>query len=316
LGKIKFGVFLPFYAFKAKNPIENFNHIKNLVLESERLGYDSVWLDDHLMYGSWPILESWTTLAALVSVTNKIKVGTMVSCNIHRNPALLAKAAATIDVLSNGRLEFGMGTGAQESEHEAYGFSFPEPKIRVEMMSEALEVIIRLWTKDKADYQGKHYKLKEAICEPKPTQKPHPPIIVGGSGERFTLKATAKYANRFDWGHLPSIQEYREKLKILQKHCTNVGRDFNEIEKSCWPAGQILIAESQKELEGKIAKIKPKEMTVEDFGRTTLATNPEECFRLLEDYIDLGVTYFMLFFADLPKSDSLSLFAKVLRKKL
>ena len=316
MGKIKFGVFLPFYAFKAKNSIENFNKIKNLVLESERLGYDSVWLDDHLMYGSWPILESWTTLAALVSVTSKIKVGTMVSCNIHRNPALLAKTAATLDVLSNGRLEFGLGIGAQESEHEAYGFSFPKPKVRAEMMSEALEVIIRLWTKDKADFQGKHYKLKEAICEPKPTQKPHPPIIVGGSGERFTLKATAKYADRFDWGYLPSIQEYTEKLKILHKHCRNIGRDFNEIEKSCWPAGQILIAESQKELEGKIAKIKPKNITAEDFRRTTLATNPEECHRLLEDYIDLGVTYFMLFFADLPQSDSLNLFAKVLRKKL
>jgi len=316
LGKIKFGVFLPFYAFKAKSPVENFNHIKNLVLESERLGYDSVWLDDHLMYDSWPILESWTTLSTLASVTNKIRVGTMVSCITHRNPALLAKAAATLDVLSNGRLEFGIGAGAQESEHLAYGFNFPNPKVRAEMLSEALEVITRLWTKDKANFQGKHYTVKEAVCEPKPTQKPHPPIIVGGSGERFTLRATAKYANMFDWGYLQSIQEYTEKLKILKKHCKNIGRDFSEIEKSCWPAGQILIAKSRKELDGKIEVIKPKDMTDEDFRRITLAANPEECLRLLEDYIDLGVTYFMLFFADLPNPDSLGLFAQTVIKKL
>jgi F420-dependent oxidoreductase-like protein len=316
LGKIKFGVFLPFYAFKAKSPVENFNHIKNLVLESERLGYDSVWLDDHLMFGSWPILESWTTLATLASVTSKIKIGTMVSCNTHRNPALLAKAAATLDVLSNGRLEFGIGTGAQESEHKAYGFSFPKPKVRAEMLSEALEIITTLWTKDKANFKGKHYTINEAICEPKPAQIPHPPIIVGGSGERFTLRATAKYANRFDWGYLQSIQEYIEKLKLLEKHCKSIGRDFSEIEKSCWPAGQILMAKSQKELDGKIAEIKPKDMSVEDFRRTTLATSPEDCLELLKDYIDLGVTYFMLFFADLPKPDSLSMFARVLGKKL
>src|SRR5450756_2088123 len=134
LDKLKFGVFLPFYAFQSKNnqPLKQFILIRDMVLECERLGYDSVWLDDHLMYNNWPILETWTTLPALSSLTSKIRLGTMVSCNQHRNPALLAKTAATLDVLSNGRLEFGIGAGVQEAEHIAYGYGFPKASVRIE----------------------------------------------------------------------------------------------------------------------------------------------------------------------------------------
>ena len=251
MGKLKFGVFLPFYAFQAKTPNEYFEASQNIVLECERLGYDSVWLDDHLMYNNWPILEPWTTLSALSSLTSKIRLGTMVSCNAHRNPALLAKTAATLDVLSNGRLEFGIGAGCQEAEHLAYGFGFPKPSVRIERLGEALEVITRLWTQEKANYQGKHYTLKDAVCEPKPLQKPHPPITVGGSGEKLTLKVTAKYADRFDWGSLPSVDDYKRKLEVLEEQCKVVGRDFGEIERSCWPGGQVLIAQNQREVRAK-----------------------------------------------------------------
>jgi len=233
MGKLKFGVFLPFYAFQAKTPNEQFSLLKNIVLESEHLGYDSVWLDDHLMYNNWPILETWTTLSALSSLTSRIRLGTMVSCNQHRNPALLAKTAATLDVLSNGRLEFGIGAGVQEAEHIAYGFGFPDLSVRMECLGEALEVITGLWTQEKASYQGTHYFLKDAVCEPKPLQKPHPPITVGGSGEKLTLKVTAKYADRFDWGFLASLDLYKRKLEVLENHCLTIGRDFSEIEKSC-----------------------------------------------------------------------------------
>ena len=144
MGKLKFGVFLPFYAFQTKDK-ESFSHIRDIVLECERLGYHSVWLDDHLMYDDWPILETWTTLSALCALTSRIRLGTMVSCSTHRNPALLAKIAATFDVLSNGRLEFGIGAGIQEAEHTAYGFDFPKPSVRIKRLGESLEVIMRLW---------------------------------------------------------------------------------------------------------------------------------------------------------------------------
>ena len=172
MNKTKIGVFLPFYAFKSP---QTFERVRNVVLECERLGYDSIWLDDHLMYGKTPILECWTTLSALASLTAKIRLGTMVLCNSYRNPALLAKMAATLDVISNGRLELGIGAGVQKDEHEAYGIPFPKPSERIERMKEAVEIIKKLWTEENANYQGKYYTVNEAVCLPKPLQKPHPP---------------------------------------------------------------------------------------------------------------------------------------------
>ena len=313
MNKIKFGVFLPFYAVQAQKsqPEQQLKVIREIVLESEKLGYDSIWLDDHLMYNDWPILESWTTLSALSCLTSKIRLGTMVSCNQHRNSALLAKSAATLDVISNGRLELGIGAGTQEEEHIAYGFDFPKSAIRIERLDEALDVISALWTQEKASYNGKYYTLEEAVCEPKPLQKPHPPITVGGNGERI-LKVTAKHADRFDWGFL-SLVEYKLKLKNLERNCVKIGRDFAEIERSCWPAGQILLAEDKKELTEKVMQRKPANVSFEDFKKSTLAITPDDCRESLQGYIDLGVTYFMLFFADLPQLDSLRLFSQAIK---
>lgn len=302
--------------FQAKTPNEYYDLLKTIVLECEKLGYDAVWLDDHLMYNNWPILEAWTTLAALSSLTSRIRLGTMVSCNQHRNPALLAKTAATLDVLSNGRLEFGIGAGIQEAEHIAYGFDFPKLSVRAERLGEALEVITRLWSEGKASYQGKHYNLKDAVCEPKPLQKPHPPITIGGGGEKYTLKVTAKYADRFDWGFLPTLDAYKRKLEVLENHCKAVGRDFGEIERSCWPSGQILIAKDQNALNEKVGKLKPSNMSLEDYKKGTLAMTPDECREHLQVYADLGVTYFMLYFADLPSTEGLRLFSQAVIKKM
>ena len=313
MNKIKFGVFLPFYAFQAQKsqPEQQFKIIKEIVLESEKLGYDSIWLDDHLMYNDWSILESWSTLSALSCLTSKIRLGTMVSCNQHRNPALLAKSAATVDVISNGRLELGIGAGTREEEHIAYGFDFPKSIVRIERLDEALNVIKGLWTQEKASYSGKHYTLKAAVCLPKPLQKPHPAIIVGGNGERI-LKVTAKHADRFDWGFL-SLDEYKLKLEKLKRNCISIGRDFSEIERSCWPSGQILLAEDEKELNKKVLQRKPANISFEDYKKSTLATTPDDCRESLQVYIDLGVTYFMLFFADLPQLDSLRLFSQAIK---
>ena len=310
MGKLKFGVFLPFYAFHAKDPRENFSLMRNIVLECEKLGYHAVWLDDHLMYNDWPILECWSTLSALSTLTSRIRLGTMVSCNAHRNPALLAKTAATLDVLSNGRLEFGIGAGIQEAEHVAYGFDFPPPNVRIESLREAIEVIKQLWTKEKANFCGKHYRLKDAVFEPKPIQKPHPPITVGGGGELLMKRVTAPYADRFDWGFLPSIEAYKHKLGVLESQCRTIRRNFEEIEKSCWPGGQVLIGHNQKEVEEKISRRKTANVSLEDFKKTTLTGTPAECIGQLEDYVDLGVTYFMLFFSDLPSLDGIRLFAQ------
>jgi alkanesulfonate monooxygenase SsuD/methylene tetrahydromethanopterin reductase-like flavin-dependent oxidoreductase (luciferase family) len=310
LSKLKFGVFLPFYAFQAKEHGGSFSLIRNIVLDCERLGYHSVWLDDHLMYDDWPILESWTTLSALSALTSRVRLGTMISCSAHRNPALLAKMAATFDVLSNGRLELGIGAGIQENEHTAYGFDFPEPSVRIERLGEYLEVIKRLWTQNRANYQGKHYSLKDAVCEPKPLQKPYPPITVGGCSELLLRKVTAPYADRFDFGFLPSIERYKRKLGVLEKECMAIGRNLGKIEKSCWPGGQVLIAQNEREVNEKVSQKNALGLSLEDFKKTTLVGTPQECREQLQVYVDLGVTCFMLYFGDLPKVDGLRLFAE------
>ncbi len=316
--RIRFGVFLPFYAFQANvmtgKPL--FSAVRDVVFECERLGYDCFWLDDHLMFGQTPILECWTMLSALLSVTTSIRGGTMVTSNGFRNPALLAKMAATVDVLSNGRLEFGIGAGVQKEEYLAYGLPFPESKVRIERLGEALEIIKRLWAEEKSSYEGKNYRINSAVCEPKPLQKPHPPITVGGCGEELTLRVTARHADRCDFGYLPSLELYKHKLQVLEKHCKTVGRDFREIEKSCWPAGQIIIAANQKELQKKIQKLKPKSVTQEDFKKNSLVGTPAECLERVRSYADLGVGYFLLFFGDLPDLDGLRLFSAAVAKRI
>jgi len=318
LNKVNFGVFLPFYAFEfgEKNASLLFDHVRDVVLECERLGYHSVWLDDHLMFGERPILECWTTLATLSSLTTRIRLGTMVLCSSFRNPALLAKMTTTLDVISGGRLEFGIGAGVQKEEHTAYGIPFPEARIRIERVKEAVEIMKKMWTEKKASYKGKHYRIIEAICEPKPLQKPHPPITIGGGGEKLTLKVTAQYADRYDFGYLPSLELYKHKLEVLENYCRAIGRSPQEIEKSCWPGGQVLIAHNQKELGEKILQHKPKRVTISDFTKFSLVGTPDDCLKKLQPYVDLGVTHFMLFFGDLPSLDGLRLFAESVMKKM
>jgi F420-dependent oxidoreductase-like protein len=317
LRKIRFGVFLPFYAFKfnERRTSAPFDRIKNVVQECERLGYDSIWLDDHLSYGKQAVFECWTTLSALSSSTAKIRLGTMVLCGSFRNPALLAKMAATFDVISNGRLEFGIGVGIQKDEHDSCGIPFLKPNERVERMKEAVEIIRKMWTEEKTSYRGRFYRTNDAICEPKPLQKPHPPLIIAGGGEKLTLKVVAQYADRFDWGAIPSFELYKHKIDTLKSHCKSVGRTFEEIEKSCWLGGQIYIAQNQKDLSERILLWKPKSVSLEDFKKLNLVGTPDVFIKKIQRYANFGVTYFMLFFGDLPDLDGVRLFAdKVINK--
>jgi F420-dependent oxidoreductase-like protein len=315
--KLKFGVFLPFYAYQdeGQTSASLFRRVRDVVLECERLGYDSVWLDDHLMFKKTPILECWTTLSALSAVTTSIRLGTMVTSNAFRNPALLAKMAATVDVISGGRLEFGIGAGVQKEEHDAYGFPFLEPQVRIERLNESVEIIKKMWIEEKVSYHGKHYQIEEAVCEPKPLQKPQPPITIGGGGEKL-LKVTAQHADRFDFGYLPSMQIYKHKLQVLENHCRVVGRDFQKIEKSCWPTGQIILSSNRSKLDLKVQRLKPEGMAREDFEKGSFVGTPDECAAMMRAYVDLGVTYFMLFFGDLPDMSGLRLFAESVAKRV
>ena len=187
---LKFGIRIPNVVLPRYFPMYKKLDYKSLVdyaIESELLGYDSIWVNDHLIFGSG-ILECWTTLSSLVPITERVRLGTLVLCNNFRFPSVVAKMAATLDYISNGRLEFGIGAGWNEEEHRAYGIPFPNPAERVERLREAIEIIKRMWTEKAPYYNGRYYRMEGAVCEPKPLQNPHPSITIGGAGEKLMMK--------------------------------------------------------------------------------------------------------------------------------
>jgi len=292
MSRIRFGIYFDYYL--------DFPKLQLHVLEAEALGYHSVWIMDHLTWrghqlpfnekGS--VLESWTTLSALASLTQKIRLGTLVLCNSFRNPALLAKMASTLDNVSNGRLELGMGACWHKEEHVAYGFPFPEAKDRIMQLKEAITIIKKMWTEKKPTFQGKYYNIKEAICEPKPMQKPHPPLWIGGAGEKLTLKVVAELADGYNVGASP--QDFARKMRILKKHCKKVNRDFNAIQKS-W-VGEVIIDEDEDSLARKIETLRPRGTPLEEYLKPTIAGSPERCAEKVSEYVREGADLFMLLF--------------------
>ena len=183
---------------------EQFELIVNMVKEAERLGYDSAWFFDHFHTrpypGKFPVFECWTLMAALAPLTEKIRLGQIVTCALYRNPAYLAKISSVVDVMSGGRLELGIGACWYEHEFRGYSYPFPRPRVRIEMMEEAIEILKKMWTEPVTSYEGRYFKLVENYNYPKPLQKPHPPILVGGGGEKYTLRVVAKHADKWNYG--------------------------------------------------------------------------------------------------------------------
>lgn len=292
MSRVRFGIYFDYYLDFAK--------LKLRVLEAEALGYHSVWIMDHLIWkgnqlpfnekGS--VLESWTTLSALASLTRKIRLGTLVLCNSYRNPTLLAKMASTLDNISNGRLELGMGAGWHKEEYVAYGFPFPEAKHRIMQLREAVIIIKKIWTEKKPSFQGRYYNIKGAICEPKPLQKPHPPLWIGGAGEKLMLKVVAELADGYNVGVSP--QDFGRKMRILKKYCKRVNRDFNAIQKS-W-VGEVIVDEDEDTLARKIEASKPKQTPLEEYLKSTIVGSPEKCVEKVSQYVREGATLFILLF--------------------
>ena len=193
------------------------------------------WLFDHFMPlgpdPTGPCLEGWTLLAAFAAQTERIRVGQMVTGNTYRHPAVLANMGATVDIISHGRLDFGIGAGWNELEHSSYGIPLPAPGDRIRMLGEACEIIRRMWTEVTPTFEGRYYQVHEARCEPKPVQKPLPPFVIGGSGEKLTLRVVAQYADI--WNFVGgSVEEFVRKCEILDEHCAAVGRDPATIARS------------------------------------------------------------------------------------
>lgn len=277
---------------------------------AEDLGFDSLWVYDHFHNVPKPahetVFECWTMLAALSQRTSRIRLGQMVGCNSYRNPALLAKITSTLDVLSGGRLEWGIGAGWYENEYRGYGFEFPEAKVRIGMLREAVEIVRSMWTEPETTYEGRYYRLHRANCDPKPLQQPRPPILIGGSGEKLTLRVVARLADRANFGGKPD--EWARKAEILRGHCNDVGRDYDEIQKTWSP--EVFIRESEDELRAAGTRSLWGE-PFESWAAGNLVGTPQQVSDKIGEYLAMGCTGFHPWCADYPSDETLRLFAGV-----
>ena len=251
---MKFGIHSPSYIYPQANI---FDAVKAKAIWVEQHGFDWFSVMDHMIqipvHGlpGEPFMEGWTLLSALAAVTDRIRLSTLVTSTSYRNPALLAKMVANLDLISHGRITLGIGAGWYEAEYKQYGFAYQEkPAERIYRLEEAIKLIKTMWTEERATFHGKYFYVENAILEPKPSQKPHPPILVGGAGEQLTLRTVARVGNMCNF--IGNPDEVRKKFEVLNQHCVKEGRDYNDIERTV--LCNVLIAKDESAIQSKLEK--------------------------------------------------------------
>jgi F420-dependent oxidoreductase-like protein len=246
----------------------------------DALGFDSAWVFDHFLPifadPTGPCLEGWTSVSALAMVTRQVRLGVLVTGNTYRHPAVLAKMATTVDILSQGRLLLGLGAGWYELEHAAYGLPFPRPRERLQRLDEALTVITKLWTEERVTFPGRYYQLTDAVLNPRPIQQPRPPLLVGASGEQVALDIVTRHADI--WNSFGSPDVFQRKIAVLNEHCRKRGRDPETIEKSVLL--QMTLTDDPE----------TKRRALENESWGMLAGSPAEIRQQIERYVAVGVT--------------------------
>ncbi|HEX5689170.1 MAG TPA: LLM class flavin-dependent oxidoreductase [Roseiflexaceae bacterium] len=271
---------------------------------------ESVWVDDHMMpWAKWqpndtPYLECLTTMAVFAAAYPRLHFAAGVFCQSYRNPGLLAKTVANLQLLTGGRIIFGIGAGWMEEEYDAYDFEFPSPRIRLAQLEEAIQVTQRLWTDSPASFEGTYYRVENAFCEPRPD--PLPPLLIGGGGEQRTLRLVAKYA---DWWNLSggTPETFAHKLAVLHEHCAAIGRDPSAIVKT-WSTDGIALAASEAEAR-RIAGASP-------FTGNIIVGTPAQVAEQLQRYADVGVEYLVVRLLDFPATAGIELFAEEVLPRL
>jgi F420-dependent oxidoreductase-like protein len=312
MSKIIFGAFIP-QGWKMElagidGAAAKWQKAVDIAVCAEELGYDSIWVYDHFHNVPRPsdeaVFECWTTMAAISQRTTRVRLGQMVGCTSYRQPSVLAKITSTIDVISGGRLDWGIGAGWYENEYKGYGFEFPRPKDRIGMLRECVEIVKSMWTQPETTYVGKYYQLSRANCDPKPLQSPHPPIWIGGGGEQLTLRVVARHADYSNFGGPPT--EWARKREILKGHCAAVGRDEATIGKTWAPEMFIRSTEAEVRATGS------RSLWGDPFDKwqaNSLVGTPEQICEKVQAYVDLGCTGFIPWCSDYPDTETLALFA-------
>jgi alkanesulfonate monooxygenase SsuD/methylene tetrahydromethanopterin reductase-like flavin-dependent oxidoreductase (luciferase family) len=272
------------------------------------LGYDGLGVPDHLMTGDGATTECLTTLTGLAGVTEDVTLFPKTINNELRHGPLLAKTCATLDQVSGGRLKLGMGAGWKADEAVAYGYDWPDAPDRLRAMEETIEATKRLWTESRVDYDGDYLTLDDAVCTPHPIQEPHPPIMIGGGGEEFTLRITAKHAD--EWNYWGSVELMEHKLSVLADHCATYGTDADAID-TAWFA-RCIIRETEAEVEALLDEVpRFRDPDPDDplSEYNNLIGTPETIAAELEAYRELGVDEVDVEFVDFPEPTGPELFA-------
>ncbi len=281
---MRFGVFTSLMGQTWPGVLELWQHL-------ESTGWDTACVSDHFMPNTrereGAVLEAWSTLSALAAVVPRMRIGTIVLGNTYRHPSVVAKMAAQVDIISGGRLLFGIGAAWQRNEHEAYGIPFYTMRERLERLDEACTVIRLLWTERRSNFNGRYYQLADAPLDPKPVQKPHPELMIGGGGERVTLRIAAKHADHWNvWG---GAKVLARKSAVLEEHCSKLGRDSKSINRSVNMA--LLITNSKADIDRLAETIAARMGShAADARDTCLAGTPDQIREQLRRLQSAGAT--------------------------
>ncbi|HET8844130.1 MAG TPA: LLM class F420-dependent oxidoreductase [Ktedonobacteraceae bacterium] len=314
---MKYGVIVPqgwrMDLVGISDPIEAAETMIRVAHTVEDLGYDAVWLFDHFHTVPVPTqevtLECWMSTAALARETQRVRIGQIVTCNGYRNPALLAKMASTVDVLSHGRLDFGIGAGWYEHEYRAFGYDYPDAPTRLRYLREAVQIILKMWSDEEAVFEGKYYQIRGAINQPKGVQKPHIPMLIGGGGEKVTLKLVAQYGDACNVGNLEP-EGIAHKFAILREHCAAVGRDYESINRTVMLNCSIARTDEEALERARAVNFARNTGGAEYLQTRALVGSPATIRQRLVEYEQVGSQEVILFFPQPQREEALRLFAE------
>ena len=310
---LTYGLFLPqgFLPVLAgiKEPVEAYETLTSVAQTAEECGFASIWLVDHfhpaIAPSPEPLFECWTSTAALARDTRRVRIGQMVTANSFRHPALLAKMASTVDVLSHGRLTFGIGAGGFEPEYRAYGYDYPPASERLHQLREAVQVILAMWTQEEAVFEGHYYQIRGALNQPKGVQHPHIPLLIGGDGEQVTLKLVAHYGDACNVsGDLATIER---KFAVLKRHCESARRDYHSIHRTAWTLCSIGDTDEQARV---LLSERMKALFPEDVLSSALIGSPETIRQRLAAYEAAGVQELAIHLSDVTHLETIRRFAR------
>ena len=296
---VQFGLFQPQVGLP-------FSLLKERALACEEYGFHSIWFTDHMWARGMKqvdFLEGWTVMSAMAMVTSKIRIGGLVLCNSYRNPAFLAKMAASLDNISEGRLEIGLGAGWMNEEYEAYGYPFPSGGTRADQLKEGVEILKKMFTEDATSYNGEHYKIETAHCNPKPLQKPYPPITIGAMAEQKGLKIVAEHADRWNCP-AAAAHKIEQKWGVITDHCQAVGRNPEEIEIS--EQTLVVLGKDKQDFESKYPTSKKTLGRLADLEKCGVCGDPAGVIDSLREKNKKGVSLFTVMFSDMAQDDFLA----------